>query len=339
MGTARWKQRPLGSNWGDFGTDDQLGRLNLLTPEIRLKALREVKDGIAFCLSMPLDYPGGNEIFAFRKEPRFFYEKRGNGYNFNYRYAQIDPHLTDIICDDAVLLYMQYSTQWDGLGHIGQMFDADGDGIPEMVYYNGYKGEVDLVTPTDAGMGPAATALGIEYMAVNGVQGRGILVDLERRYGRRRVLVGYEDLMVALGDTEVREGDFLCIYSGYADLVLEMNKKPDKKVLAQTGAVLDGRDERLLNWITETGIVAICADNLAVEAFPAADPESEDHFSRLPLHEHCIFKLGMHLGELWYFTELARWLRKNGRNSFLLTAPPLRLPGAVGSPVTPVATV
>jgi hypothetical protein len=42
---------------------------------------------------------------------------------------------------------------------------------------------------------------------------------------------------------------------------------------------------------------------------------------------------------LWYLTELATWLRSNNRSRFLLTAPPLRLPGAVGSPATPVATV
>lgn len=60
---------------------------------------------------------------------------------------------------------------------------------------------------------------------------------------------------------------------------------------------------------------------------------------RLPLHEHCLFKNGIHLGELWYLTELARWLRSQGRSRFLLTAPPLRLPGAVGSPATPIATV
>jgi hypothetical protein len=61
--------------------------------------------------------------------------------------------------------------------------------------------------------------------------------------------------------------------------------------------------------------------------------------STLPLHEHCLFKLGIHLGELWHLTPLAQWLRSHGRSSFLLTAPPLRLPGAVGSPTTPVATV
>ena len=59
----------------------------------------------------------------------------------------------------------------------------------------------------------------------------------------------------------------------------------------------------------------------------------------MPLHEHCIFKNGIDLGEIWYLTELAGWLRAHARNRFLLTAPPLRLPGAVGSPAAPVATV
>jgi hypothetical protein len=59
----------------------------------------------------------------------------------------------------------------------------------------------------------------------------------------------------------------------------------------------------------------------------------------LPLHNLCLFKLGMPLGELWHLTELNRWLRAHGRTRFLLTAPPLRLPGAVGSPATGVATV
>jgi hypothetical protein len=42
---------------------------------------------------------------------------------------------------------------------------------------------------------------------------------------------------------------------------------------------------------------------------------------------------------MWLLSDLADWLRDAGRSRFLLTAPPLRLPGAVGSPVTPVATV
>jgi hypothetical protein len=57
------------------------------------------------------------------------------------------------------------------------------------------------------------------------------------------------------------------------------------------------------------------------------------------LHAHCLFRLGVYLGEIWYLSELADWLRERNRSRFLLTAPPLRLPGAVGSPATPVGTV
>jgi hypothetical protein len=52
-----------------------------------------------------------------------------------------------------------------------------------------------------------------------------------------------------------------------------------------------------------------------------------------------LFKLGIPLGELWWLSDLNDYMRGTGRTRFLLTAPPLRLPGAVGSPVTPVATV
>jgi kynurenine formamidase len=340
MNSPRWKQRPEGSNWGDFGPDDQLGRMNLLTPETRLRAIREVEYGIAFCLSLPLDYPGGNVLVKHRKEPVFHHEKRGDKFNFNYELSNVCTSFSDVVCDDAVTLFTQYSTQWDGLGHIGQMFDANGDGLPEKVYYNGYRGGMEVVGPDDASGGFGAKAIGIENFAMAGVQGRGVLVDLERLYGRSRALIGYDDLMAALDGqgAAVGKGDLLCLYTGFADLILEMNKQPDESVLANSCSVLDGRDERLLQWITDSGIVAICADNFAVEAYPA-QPGKGESYPALPLHAHCLFKLGLHLGELWYFGELGRWLRAHKRSSFLLSAPPLRLPRAVGSPTTPIATV
>ncbi|HET7793024.1 MAG TPA: cyclase family protein, partial [Rhizobacter sp.] len=104
-------------------------------------------------------------------------------------------------------------------------------------------------------------------------------------------------------------------------------------------AALDGRDERLLQWITDSGVAALIADNYAVEAYPAREAEGDGARAALPLHEHCLFKLGVPLGELWFLSELAGWLRAHNRSRCLLTAPPLRLPGAVGSPVTAVATV
>ena len=119
---------------------------------------------------------------------------------------------------------------------------------------------------------------------------------------------------------------------------MEMGGRPIPFALENTCAVLDGADRELLDWITRSDLAVLIADNYAVEAHPAGRTYA-GCCAVVPLHEHCLFKLGIHLGELWHLTALAAWLREHGRNRFLLTAPPLRLPGAVGSPLTPVATV
>jgi kynurenine formamidase len=259
-----------------------------------------------------------------------------------YKVADEDPTFTDVINDDAVVLHLQYSTQWDSLAHVGGLFDADGDGVPEVVYYNGFRGGEHMVGPPEGSGGGAveARALGIETMAAAGVQGRGVMIDLEAHVGRERVAVGYDRLMRILDADRVavEPGDMVCLHTGFAEMLLEMRKGPDAEALHRSCAVLDGRDKRLLRWIDESGLAVLIADNHAVEARPqAADPDYRGPL--LPLHELCLFKLGIHLGELWHLTPLANWLRAHGRCRFLLTAPPLRLPGAVGSPVTPVATV
>ena len=196
---ARWRNRPEGSNWGEFGADDQRGRLNLLTPEKVLQGLHEVRDGQTFCLSLPLDYPGGNVLNPRRHPPRLFGTVREGQENYNYAFERDDPDLSDVTCDDAALLWLQYSTQWDALPHIGAMFDADGDGKPEPVYYNGWRaGEHVAGAARDHGpaAGPTrfegvrAKALGIENMAETGVQGRAVLIDLHAHFGRGRRLVG-----------------------------------------------------------------------------------------------------------------------------------------------------
>ena len=58
-----------------------------------------------------------------------------------------DDTFYDVWADDQVTLWLQYSTQWDSLAHVGAEFDADGDGVDESVYYNGYRAGVDLVGP------------------------------------------------------------------------------------------------------------------------------------------------------------------------------------------------
>ncbi|NYT44334.1 cyclase family protein [Alcaligenaceae bacterium] len=345
MSNPRWKCRPPGSNWGDFGPNDQLGRLNLLTLEKVKQGVAEVKTGERFCLSLPLDLPGGNRLNPRRHAPRLQPVSDGENDYYNYPLCCEHPGATDLISDDCVVLYTQYSTQWDSLAHVGGLFDVDGDGTPQRVYYNGYRagshvvGETRPVNTADR-QTVNAGALGVENMAVAAIQGRAVLVNLHKHYGDDRVEVDYALLksVLAADRITVEPGDMLCLYTGFADRVVQMGGDPDPAVLHGACAVLDGRDPELRDWITSSGIAALIADNYAVERRPTTkQPPSDGAF--MPLHELCLFKLGLPLGELWYLAELAGALESQGRSRFLLTAPPLRLPGAVGSPVTPVATI
>jgi kynurenine formamidase len=351
--TKRWTQRPPGSTWGDWGDDDELGRINLLTPQKVLEGVREVEAGISFSLSLPLDFPGGTALNQRRHPPKLAPTEDMDGAGgtfYNVHMSEMpdfgDPKYVDVWADDVVTLSLQYSTQWDSLAHVGAEFDADGDGIEEAVYYNGYRAGVDLVGPDDDAAGDGighrcfAKHLGLEHMAFHGVQGRGVLVDLEHHLGRdfRGVrLDTLREIMDADG-VVVEPGDMLLLHTGFATRILEWDRNPDPVEIFRTCSWLDARDEALLEWIADSQISALVADNYAVEGLLGKDRDPSRH-SFLPIHHLCLFKLGVPLGEMWYLHELAAWLREHGRSRFLLTAPPLRLPGIVGSPLTPVATV
>jgi kynurenine formamidase len=345
--TKRWQQRPPGSTWGDWGDDDELGRINLLTQEKVLQGVREVAAGVSFCLSLPLDYPGGSALNQRRYPPILrptedLDHKPDTFYNVIAR-ESLNPTYIDVWSDDMVTLWLQYSTQWDALAHQGAEFDADGDGSAEPVYYNGFRAGTDIVGPrADAkedGSGSVSFArhLGLEHMAAHGVQGRGVLVDLAHHLSsdwQPVSLKTLKEIMTADG-VVVEPGDMLLLHTGFATQVLAWGRNPDPDRIQAMHPYLDGEDESLLEWITESQISALIADNYAVEGWH----RSREPHTLLPIHHLCLFKLGVPLGELWYLHDLAAWLREHRRSRFLLTAPPLRLPGAMGSPLTPVATV
>lgn len=93
---------PPGNAWGLFG-DNDLGMLNLLTPEtVRRAAAEEIRDGVRFSLDLPLDRiksPSfGRKAFA-----RELVNKAPRSVN-----------------DDVLVFNTQTSSQWDGFRHYGE---------------------------------------------------------------------------------------------------------------------------------------------------------------------------------------------------------------------------
>src|SRR3989441_3446678 len=168
--------------------------MNLVTREKVLQGVAEVKEGITFCLSLPLDYPGGSVLNPRRSPPRLASTLRGGKQNFCFPLAAENPDFTDVVSDDLVLLTLQYSTQWDSFAQIGSRFDADGDGEREMVFYNGFRAGEHVVPAVEKNSsepwaryeGTQAKALGIQNLAEHGAQGRGVLIDLHHHFGRER---------------------------------------------------------------------------------------------------------------------------------------------------------
>src|SRR6266516_1239474 len=113
--TRRWKQRPPGATWGDLCDDDELGRVNLITPEKVLQGVREVEAGISFCLSLPLDFPGGTALNQRRYPPVLAptEDLEGNPDTFyNVHMSEMNEgsgRYVDVWADDVVTLSLQYS--------------------------------------------------------------------------------------------------------------------------------------------------------------------------------------------------------------------------------------
>ena len=255
---------------------------------------------------------------------------------FNYPLDIDTVGATDVLSDDIVTLSPQYSTQWDAFGHVCSKFDANNTGEPEPVGYNGFK----LLEQNNYEKNKyGAQALGIDMLAQHGIQGRGVLIDLRHFFGDEHRLVGMDEIKKILDADNIiiRKGDIVCFHTGLADVALSLRPTDDHSILKNSFCALDGNDKNLLDWITESQVSALVADNHAVEKRNYTLDKSPGPL--LPLHEHCLFKLGIPLGELWHLSPLAKWLRINNRHAFFLTAPPIYLPGMVGAPVNPIATV
>lgn len=289
-------------NWNRWGPDDERGTINHITPEALVAAAALVRTGRIFDLGIPFaadgPQPGGARI-----NPVHLMRDTGAGQDFpgGFHFA-----------DDYIFMPLQSASQWDGLSHI--FYDGQ--------LYNGYPA---------AEIGPrGAGKLAIDKLG-RGIAGRGVLLDVARLKGVEWLERGYAitpadlDAAVAAAGVTVGEGDILLIRTGW------------RKVFTTTrdaARFMDGEPGIGLacaEWLHDRKVAALCCDNWAVEVLPG---EGADKF---PVHCVLIRDMGMPLGEILDFEELAADCAEDGVYEFFLAAPPIKFANAVGSPINPLA--
>jgi kynurenine formamidase len=300
------------SNWGRWGALDQRGTANFISPAMVADAARLVERGATFSLAIPIDR--GGPFHPLRIPPVHHYAYTGADFVVNGKLARELPGYQGT--DDYIFMPLQGSTQWDALAH-----HAFAD-----TFYNGF-----WIGTADASGG--AQRCGIAHLK-EGLIGRGVLLDVARHHGVARLEPGHAirpdelDACAAAQGVEVRTGDLLLVRTGHLAWFYELEEKA-----AFWAAGAPGIGQAAVPWIHEREIAALAVDTIAVEVEPFEDP----HGAVYPLHARLIRDLGLSLGELWWLEALAEDCAADGRWEFFLSAPPLNLTNASGSPLNPIA--
>ncbi|MFZ3599439.1 cyclase family protein [Streptomyces sp. BH104] len=296
--------RAASSPWGP---DDQLGALNLLSPLAGAEVLARADGRHVYDLSV--DYYVGMPSFQAAGDPAYqIYMSHTPGGtavdNLNGAGEQVNRHVC--YSGDVVFMYTHTGTHIDALNHFG----VDGQ------IYNGF-------TPEEH--------LGSRHWTKGGAEQippiitRAVLLDVARLKGVECLPPSYaitiDDLRACLdaAGTELDRGDVALVRTG------RMAYWPDgAKVLGNP----PGLGLEAARWLTDQGIAAVGADQECVEVGPS---EHEDNW--LPGHCHFLAEAGVPMIELLNLEELSR----DGHSELCLIAAPIRLRGASGAPLRPLA--
>jgi kynurenine formamidase len=158
---------------------------------------------------------------------------------------------------------------------------------------------------------------------------RGVLLDVPG-YRGIEALPAHEPVtgaeLQAVADHQgvaVRPGDVVLVRSGY------LAHWPDPDRLAQH--VTAGPDLSAARWLLDQGVVACGSDTETFEVQPAPDPGTPANPQ--PVHTLLLIENAIYLFESIYLEELAR----DSVHEFLFVALPLKVSGATGSMLDPVA--
>ena len=300
-------------NWGRWGPDDRLGTVNFIDEAKRRQAAGLVRRGVSISLSQSFDTDGPQKGWRRRTNPVHTMTDTGTDAAAG---KQGFPHGIGG-ADDVIAMPLQCSTQWDGLGHIFDHAMAwNGRPAGDVVTSDG-----DLVT-------------GIEHLA-SSIVSRGVLLDVGRVVGEDGELpdgfaITEEHLqatIAAQGSTsQVGRGDIVLVRTG------RLTRARREGWHDYAGGASPGLSFWTAGWLHRTEIAAIATDTWGFEVRPNEFPNAFQ-----PLHQVAIPNIGLLIGEMWDLDALAEDCSGDGVYEFLLAAGPLKVTGAVGAPLNPLA--
>jgi len=298
------------SAWGLFGQDDNLGLVNLMTPERIVAAAGLVRQGQVFCLDMPLG-SFSPSLMVTRGVPRH-----------HVLHLAGTPGFDDVYDN----FYPQASSQWDSLAHVGYAPDEMYNGVTEQEVLAGTRNTID-------------------HWARHGIAGRAVLLDVERAMreaGRSydpgdSSLIDVDDLELARrrAGVEFAAGDIILLHTGFAAWYVDQPAQVKNRLHGNVITPGLAHTEAICEYLWNSHAAAIASDNFSIEAFPA-DRSPEAHPFGF-LHNMLIGQFGMALGELWWLADLAASCAADGVYESFLVSAPMNAPGGIGSPANAVA--
>lgn len=295
------------SAWHLFGPEDNVGLINLQTPErIAAAAAREIRHGRMFGLNAPIG----------RYDPPM--------YGRNATTHRLLPEPGDTGFDDELDSFNpQAGSQWDSLAHVPA---SPGN------FYNG-------VTVQQIRESHRNT---IGHWVAHGIAGRGVMLDAERFTGASPgeaagLTVAELEHCRRAANAEIESGDILLVYTGF-DRWYAGQPESARKVMADdrklTAAGVE-HSEEMAEYLWDLHVSAIVSDSPSVEVWPPDWRREAQPFGFL--HHTLIGLFGMALGELWWLADLTDDCRADGRYTMFLASAPLNVPGGVSSPANTVA--
>lgn len=293
------------SNWGRWGPEDQLGTLNLVTPEKRRAAAAGVRSGEVISLANNLDASDPDPLGRGSVMQRYMILFENESYGEGSRFAG---------CREFIGMVPHGSnTHLDALSHV--MWDEH--------MYNGVPSSA--VTSVDG-----ATRLDVHQFR-DGIVSRGVLLDLAGLKGVEALAPGEgvtpEDLLAAeeRQGLRVEAGDVLLLHTGHLARVAAHGLHPEQHSPGLTAACLPFLRER---------DVALLGSDCINDVMPSGYGGPS---LGLPVHAVALVALGLWLVDNVSLHDLALACRRDERYDFLFSMAPLRIVGSTSSPVNPLA--